>query len=198
MLQKVLTTILSVLRRLVATKAAQSPAPISISIQPEPKPAPLSEAPSMASSTPKTPEQPPKAPEQPVKTAEAAKPLQEVAKPLQEFATFEGALEAKLKLLYPPFAKMVRLFIFEARKKGMAVSVFQGLRTFEEQHALYLKGRDPKTLKTVDKKLVVTNAPAGMSMHNYGLAVDVVFDGDEVKPGWQWSWWRRSKVFTCP
>jgi peptidoglycan L-alanyl-D-glutamate endopeptidase CwlK len=34
----------------------------------------------------------------------------------------------------------------------------------------------------------VTNAPAGSSFHNYGLAVDLVFDGDTTKSGWQWSW----------
>lgn len=178
MLQKVLTIILNALRRPAATKAVQPQALISTS--PPPQPQLANEALSMTSSEPKIPKGPEKPPEAP-------KPV-EAPKPLPEFATFEGALESKLKLLYPPFAQMVRRFIFDARKKGMAVSVFQGLRTFEEQHALYLKGRDPKTLKTIDKKLVVTNAPAGMSMHNYGLAVDIVFDGDEVKPGWQWSW----------
>ena len=103
------------------------------------------------------------------------------------FATADGAMESKLSLLYPPFASTVRSFILEARRNGMDVSVFQGLRTFEEQQKLYQKGRDAN-FRVVDRKSVVTNAPPGMSMHNYGLAVDVVFDGNPAKPGFQWSW----------
>ncbi|WP_445710494.1 M15 family metallopeptidase [Flavobacterium sp.] len=46
------------------------------------------------------------------------------------------------------------------------VRITQGLRTFEEQNALYNKGRT-----TSGKK--VTNAKAGQSIHNYGFAVDI-------------------------
>ncbi|CAM4165289.1 MULTISPECIES: M15 family metallopeptidase [Flavobacterium] len=46
------------------------------------------------------------------------------------------------------------------------VRITQGLRTFEEQNALYNKGR------TVSGKKV-TNAKAGQSIHNYGFAVDI-------------------------
>lgn len=49
------------------------------------------------------------------------------------------------------------------------------LRTFAEQANLYAQGR------TAPGK-IVTKAPAGLSMHNYGLAVDIVLlldrDGD--------------------
>ena len=41
------------------------------------------------------------------------------------------------------------------------------LRTFEEQAALYAQGRTAPGKK-------VTNAPAGLSIHNYGLAWDLV------------------------
>lgn len=49
--------------------------------------------------------------------------------------------------------------------KNMAIRVVQGLRTIEEQDALYAQGR------TKPGK-VVTNAKGGSSYHNYGLAID--------------------------
>jgi hypothetical protein len=58
------------------------------------------------------------------------------------------------------------------------------LRTWDEQAALYDKGR-----KTPGP--IVTNAPAGSSMHNYGLACDVVPmtplgpDWDVAHPVWK-------------
>jgi peptidoglycan LD-endopeptidase CwlK len=50
------------------------------------------------------------------------------------------------------------------------------IRTFAEQSALYAKGRTTAGPK-------VTNAPAGLSMHNYGLAVDIVLLRDKNKNG---------------
>jgi peptidoglycan L-alanyl-D-glutamate endopeptidase CwlK len=53
--------------------------------------------------------------------------------------------------------------------------VTQGLRSFAESDALYAKGRTAHGPK-------VTNAPAGESYHNYGLAFDfvLIIDGKEV------------------
>ncbi len=68
----------------------------------------------------------------------------------------------------------------------------QTLRTFEEQQALYNQGR-------TSPGAIVTNARAGYSFHNYGLAFDIVliidgktaswdrskdYDGDKI-PDWQ-------------
>jgi len=39
-----------------------------------------------------------------------------------------------------------------------------------------------------DKKLIVTKAEPGQSLHAYGLALDVVADSDLKKRGVQWSW----------
>lgn len=89
--------------------------------------------------------------------------------------------EAKLALLYPPFARQVRRFVLEARHRKMVVGVFCGLRTFEEQARLFAQGR-------TTPGSIVTRARPGHSFHNYGLAVDLVFDGNLVKSGWQWSW----------
>lgn len=52
------------------------------------------------------------------------------------------------------------------------VRIAQGLRTFEEQDALYKKR--PK----------VTNAKGGSSIHNYGLAVDIVLIIDGKVASW--------------
>jgi peptidoglycan L-alanyl-D-glutamate endopeptidase CwlK len=55
------------------------------------------------------------------------------------------------------------------------------LRTFAEQDALYAIGRT-KLFDANQKRLgVVTNAKAGQSLHNYGLAFDIVLiDGPEA------------------
>jgi len=60
-------------------------------------------------------------------------------------------------------AKKVQQIIDLAKSEGYTLVVTQGLRTFEEQHHLFLQR--PK----------VTNADAGQSYHNYGVAVDLAF-----------------------
>lgn len=51
------------------------------------------------------------------------------------------------------------------------------LRTFKEQDALYAQGR------TVKGK-IVTNAKGGLSMHNYGLALDIVLILNDGSASW--------------
>lgn len=61
---------------------------------------------------------------------------------------------------------------------GRAVCRFSHtLRTFDEQSVLYEQGR------TTPGK-IVTNAKAGQSMHNYGLAFDIVLIIDEKTASW--------------
>ena len=57
------------------------------------------------------------------------------------------------------------------------VRIAQGLRTFAEQDALYAQGRTK-----LGKK--VTNAKGGQSIHNYGLAVDIVLILDGKTASW--------------
>ena len=57
------------------------------------------------------------------------------------------------------------------------VRVAQGLRTFAEQNALYAKGRTAPGPK-------VTNAKGGDSIHNYGLAIDIVLIIDGKTASW--------------
>jgi len=66
-------------------------------------------------------------------------------------------------------------FIVDAKElvaqNGLDYKVICGTRTFEEQAALYAKGRTAPGPK-------VTNAKPGSSMHNFGLAIDCgVFKG---------------------
>jgi peptidoglycan LD-endopeptidase CwlK len=84
----------------------------------------------------------------------------------------------RIEKLHPLVREEVKQIIKECDKalKGRAkVRITQGLRTFEEQEKLYAIGRI-----TAGKK--VTNAKAGQSIHNYGLAVDIclMIDGKTV------------------
>ena len=68
--------------------------------------------------------------------------------------------------------------------QGETIAVVQGLRTVQQQDALYAQGRT-----TPGKE--VTNAPGGYSWHNMGLAVDcaplegIVVDWDANHPAWK-------------
>ncbi len=75
--------------------------------------------------------------------------------------------EATLALVDPALATRVRDAAAVLEAEGTWVLVVSGLRTAAEQNALYAQGR-------TTPGHIVTNARAGFSMHNYGLAVDVV------------------------
>lgn len=81
--------------------------------------------------------------------------------------------DKRIKTLHPKIRAKVTEFIIRADKElGIKLRVASALRTFEEQTELYNKGR------TTSGK-IVTYARAGSSLHNYGLAIDVV----EIKNG---------------
>jgi|SRR5579862_8134587 peptidoglycan L-alanyl-D-glutamate endopeptidase CwlK len=75
--------------------------------------------------------------------------------------------EQRLAQVHPTLATKIRAMSVALTAQGIAIRVVQGLRTWDEQASLYAQGR------TAPGK-IVTNAPAGSSYHNYGLAVDVV------------------------
>lgn len=80
----------------------------------------------------------------------------------------------RIELLHPKIRKEVRelyLTINMRLPKYVRLRFSHTLRTNEEQHALFLKR--PK----------VTNADAGQSIHNYGLAFDIVILYDKDKNG---------------
>lgn len=75
----------------------------------------------------------------------------------------------------------------ESLTKKSKVRFVYVMRTFAEQAALYAQGRKidgevnalrkiakMNYISSIENKSKVTNAPAGMSIHNYGLAFDIV------------------------
>lgn len=88
----------------------------------------------------------------------------------------DNASIGKVKQLHPAIREEVKALIEKAEEcfpPNMAIRVTQGLRTIEEQDALYAQGRS-KPGK------IVTNARGGSSFHNYGLAIDfaLIYDTD--------------------
>ena len=87
--------------------------------------------------------------------------------------------------LEPTFAADVDTFLRDSRWTWYVVS---GFRSLKEQAKLWLAykahldGTGPPAPRA---------APPGKSAHNYGLAIDVVLDTDDGKPGLQPSWDRR-------
>lgn len=73
--------------------------------------------------------------------------------------------EKRLAEVYPRLADKVRAMAEQLATEGINIIVVQGLRTVEQQDALYAQGRTTPGAK-------VTNAKGGLSYHNFGLAVD--------------------------
>jgi peptidoglycan L-alanyl-D-glutamate endopeptidase CwlK len=90
----------------------------------------------------------------------------------------------RLARVHAPLAQRALRMVDLCAQAGVAVLVTQGLRTWEEQDALFAQGR------TTPGK-VVTNARGGESWQNFGLAFDIVVldsvakaDWDTSHPGW--------------
>lgn len=82
-------------------------------------------------------------------------------------------------LLHPAIRDEVAALIVKAEKflpSNTAIRIAQGLRTIEEQDALYAQGR-------TKQGKVVTNAKGGSSFHNYGLAIDFAILTDKDNNG---------------
>lgn len=86
------------------------------------------------------------------------------------------------KYLYPFVSQLFESLEEECNDNGLGIYLFEGRRSFNRQSYLYDQGRKRKTGhgETLRK---VTNAQAGLSFHQYGLAGDFVF-----KSNGQWSW----------
>lgn len=69
--------------------------------------------------------------------------------------------------LQPQVAEQARALLDTAESEGIDLIITSTLRDFEAQAALYAQGRTSPGKR-------VTNADAGDSAHNYGLAFDVV------------------------
>jgi peptidoglycan L-alanyl-D-glutamate endopeptidase CwlK len=81
--------------------------------------------------------------------------------------------EKNIATLHENVALFARTLVLAAEDKGIKIRIISGLRTYEEQDALYEIGRTMPGKK-------VTDAKGGHSNHNFGIAFDVgVFDGDK-------------------
>ena len=88
----------------------------------------------------------------------------------------------RIKLLHPKLRDEVGEIYDEICEalKGRAMCRFSyTLRTFAEQNAIYAQGR------TKPGK-IVSNAKAGLSYHNYGMAVDIVLIIDGKTAVWDY------------
>lgn len=90
----------------------------------------------------------------------------------------DKSTQDRIKLLHPDLRDEVTRLVEEANTKLTSHShmrIIQGLRTIEEQNALYAQGR-------TTKGPIVTKAKGGSSYHNYGLAIDfcLIIDNKEV------------------
>jgi hypothetical protein len=97
--------------------------------------------------------------------------------------------EERLSRVHPILASRARSMIELCALSGVSILVTQGVRNWEEQDALYAKGRSTPPL---GRKYFVTFAKGGESWHNFGLALDIVVlnsvgkaDWDTNHPGWR-------------
>lgn len=80
--------------------------------------------------------------------------------------------ERVIATLLPHVRPYARALYFKARDNGITINIIGGSRTYAEQDALYAQGR-------TTAGSIVTNARAGYSNHNFGIAFDIgVFSGN--------------------
>lgn len=81
---------------------------------------------------------------------------------------WDSISEKNIEKLHPKVRDKAREFVNKVEKDlGIKVRVTSTLRTYEEQNALYAKGR-------TTAGGIVTNAKGGQSNHNFGTALDIV------------------------
>jgi hypothetical protein len=87
------------------------------------------------------------------------------------------------KSLHPIFVAKVLAVLETLLARGQRFVATSGYRTFAEQERLYQKGR-----RNVPGEHTVTNAHAGYSAHNWGIALDFAHDIDPNTPGLEPDW----------
>lgn len=95
--------------------------------------------------------------------------------PVPEMGTVDARSEQTIATLLPEARPYARALVQRAAAAGITIKIISGTRTYAEQDALYAKGRTAPGPK-------VTNARAGQSNHNFGIAFDIgVFEGASYK-----------------
>lgn len=89
----------------------------------------------------------------------------------------------RIEGLYPglrPLVYRVLNDVYQSTKLKLGIA--QGFRSFEDQAAVYAKGRDDLgdgKWVIADRRKIVTNAKPGLSWHCYGLAFDTAWEGKD-------------------
>ncbi|HWK52763.1 MAG TPA: M15 family metallopeptidase [Hyphomicrobiales bacterium] len=103
--------------------------------------------------------------------AQLVKPTIDRKPPAETIPLVDERSEKNIATLLPEVRPLARALVHKAAAAGIQIKVLSGLRTYEEQDALYAQGRTASGNK-------VTNAKGGYSNHNFGIAFDVgVFEG---------------------
>ncbi|WP_395753694.1 M15 family metallopeptidase [Prosthecobacter sp.] len=99
--------------------------------------------------------------------------------------------EKNIKTLLPQVQMLARSLVHAAADLGITIKVISGYRTYAQQDALFMQGREPLSvvnkarkaagmdeISAADNKKKVTPCKGGESNHNFQLAFDVgVFKG---------------------
>lgn len=97
-------------------------------------------------------------------------------KPSEAIAAVDSRSEKVIATLLPEVQPIARTLVQKAAASGITIRIISGLRTYEEQNALYAQGRTAPGN-------IVTNARGGYSNHNFGIAFDVgVFERNKYLP----------------
>ncbi|MFK8014206.1 MAG: peptidoglycan-binding protein [Gammaproteobacteria bacterium] len=97
--------------------------------------------------------------------------------------TWDPVTDARIQTLHPALRAQAAAFVNQVEAQlGIQVRVTSGLRTFAEQTDLYNQGR-------TTPGNIVTNARAGRSYHNYGLAIDIVPINAQGQAVWNTPHW---------
>lgn len=89
----------------------------------------------------------------------------------QAIGTVDTRSEKTIATLHSEVQPIARALVQKAAQSGIQIKIISGLRTYDEQEALYAQGRSKPGIR-------VTNARGGYSNHNFGIAFDVgVFEG---------------------
>ncbi len=100
----------------------------------------------------------------------------DVQKPLVTIDAVDSRSEKVIATLLPEVQPIARALIQKSVEMGINIKIISGLRTYEEQDALYAQGR-------TTPGNIVTNARGGHSNHNFGIAFDVgMFEGNKYLP----------------
>lgn len=97
----------------------------------------------------------------------------------EQYGRFDDRTEANISTLLPKTQIAARKAMIAAKTlgNGLTVQILSGTRTYAEQTAIYAQGR------TKPGK-IVTNAKAGQSNHNFGIAFDIgIFKGKTYYTG---------------